>query len=104
MDSESRNQAKEVREMPKSELEQAEKKQMTKLSNRKLLVLQDGAEGFCIRGAWSWKVGFEPVTREVNSLRKSGLVSCTYYRGGKAGAWPTEAGQKLLEEITNDKA
>ncbi len=67
-----------------------------KLTEKQREVLERGAGGDCYRGVWRWKMGHEPVTREVNALMKKGLMDGIYFSGGSAGANATDAGRKLI--------
>lgn len=63
--------------------------------------------GICAQGAWQWTYSdngdHTSVTRAVATLKKRGLVTCTYYRGGKGDASLTEAGELEADEILADR-
>lgn len=64
-----------------------------------MFVLQHPPEGVCIRGRWVWLSEGRTVTRAVNVLlKKKKLMQAQYYMGGRAGAWPNEAGRAYLED------
>lgn len=67
-----------------------------KLTEKKINVLDRGAEGFCYYGSWKWILGGKPVTREVNQLVKAGLMDCIYFSGGKAAANANDSGRQLI--------
>ena len=61
-------------------------------------IMQEGVNATCINGVWHWTRKGVPCGRIVNSLLKRGLMSATYYTGGRASAWITDEGRKLLKE------
>lgn len=70
---------------------------MLKLTDRQKMVLQKRADGFCYRGNWKWTCNGEPVTREVNTLNKRGLIELTFFPD-RGATNPTESGRAMLEK------
>lgn len=66
------------------------------LTEKQIEVIDRGAEGFCYRGLWKWTMCGDPVTREVNTLKKRGLIDCIYFSGGKAAANATDEGRLAI--------
>jgi len=71
---------------------------MKPLNQDAIEVLKGRAEGVCIKGEWKWLIESRHVGRYVKLLERRGLIKCSYYAGGSAGAWPTDAGREALKE------
>ena len=68
-----------------------------KMTENRRAVLEGRARGTAYNCMWLWTIPpGEAVTRDVNLLKKRGLVDCQYYSGGKAGCNATEAGLAFL--------
>lgn len=59
-------------------------------------IYENGCDGVCLRGVWTWKIGHDIVTRQVNVLLKKKLVDGLYFRGGRAAINLTEEGRAAL--------
>ena len=73
-----------------------------KLSKLHYRILEECADGHCYRGVWRWTLkDGTPVTRQITTLRRWGLIDCMYFTGGRASASPTDAGRNILEKRDN---
>jgi molybdenum-dependent DNA-binding transcriptional regulator ModE len=55
-------------------------------------------EGVCVHYRWMWLLNGEPVTRQVRALLNRGLMTSTYYSGGKGATNLTDAGRRVVAE------
>jgi hypothetical protein len=49
-----------------------------------------------------WVRNGESATRQVNKLKKHGLVGATYFSGGRASVYATELGQDEIKKIDGE--
>lgn len=63
------------------------------------LAAESGISGVQIRYVWTWRVGSQIVTRQVNRLRRKGLLDIIAFRGGNGAANLTDAGRAYLSSL-----
>lgn len=76
---------------------------MQKVTETHRRIIAGEAEGICINGNWRWLLDGKPVTQTAKNLIKDGLVEPSYYRGGKAGLWPTDAGREWAQKNSENQ-
>jgi len=59
-------------------------------------IAESGCSGICIRYTWAFQIDGDFVTRQVNQLRKKGMVDMLAFRGGRAAINVTDKGRAAL--------
>lgn len=67
-----------------------------KITETHLDILECGASSTPVRWEHKWIINGEPVTRQVNALKRHGLLECVTYAGGTAYTHKTDKGQDIL--------
>jgi hypothetical protein len=54
-------------------------------------------DGLCVRGVWRWTIAYDgenvSIARPIKTLEKRGMIECSYFHGGRAGAHLTAKGR-----------
>lgn len=73
-----------------------------KLSETHIRILEEGADGHCYRGVWRWTLKDNtPVTRQVNAMKRNGLIEGMYFTGGRGSMSATDKGRDVLKGKQN---
>lgn len=70
-----------------------------KLTKKQREVLErEGVEGMTFRYSTIWMLDGKEVSGVVRQLMRKRLMHASYYRGGRASAWITDEGRKILDK------